>query len=261
MQHPMVLLAEAIQRKQPAVLATAVEVTGASPAKVGAQIVLCADGTTAGTAGGGKLEATILADARAALTDGQPRLAHYKLTEEGPDAVGTLCGGELRVFIQPFFPPPRLIIVGGGHIGQPLGILGTTTGFETITIDVDVERAMILGLEGITFTSDTYVVLITTDHIADEAALRQVINSPAPYIGMIGSKRKCRTILDHLRADGCTDETLNRVYAPIGLDLGGTAPEEIAVSILAEIIAVRRGGSAARHSGAGRRITESMAQS
>jgi xanthine dehydrogenase accessory factor len=257
MQHPMVILAEAIQEKHPVVLATVVEVTGASPAKVGAQIALRADGTTAGTAGGGKLEAAILADARAVLIDGQPRLAHYKLTEEGQDAIGTLCGGDLRVFIQPFLPPPRLIIVGGGHIGQPLRILGSTAGFETITVDVDAERAMVPGLDTIAFTSDTYFVLITTDHVADEAALRQVINSPVPYIGMIGSQRKCRTILDHLRADGCTDEMLNRVYAPIGLDLGGITPEEIAVSILAEIIAVRRGGSAVRQSSVRRRITDS----
>jgi xanthine dehydrogenase accessory factor len=120
-----------------------VEVTGASPAKVGAQIVLCADGTIAGTTGGGKLEATILADARATLADGQPRVAHYRLTEEGSDAIGTLCGGDLRVFIQPFLPPPRLVIVGGGHVGQPLRILGSTAGFETITVDVDAERAML----------------------------------------------------------------------------------------------------------------------
>ena len=85
-------------------------------------------------------------------------------------------------------------------------------------------------------------MLITTDHISDEAALRQVITSPIRYVGMIGSRAKCQTILDHLRADGHTDEQLARVYAPIGLDLGGTTPQEIAVAILAEILAVRRGG-------------------
>jgi xanthine dehydrogenase accessory factor len=89
------------------------------------------------------------------------------------------------------------------------------------------------------------VVLIATDRISDEAALRQVITSPLRYVGMIGSRAKCQTILDHLRADGITAEALDRVYAPIGLELGGTSPQEIAVAILAEIIAVRRGGRGA----------------
>jgi xanthine dehydrogenase accessory factor len=98
-------------------------------------------------------------------------------------------------------------------------------------------------------TADSYIVLITTDHVSDEAALRQVIHSPVRYIGMIGSRHKCQTILGHLRADGIGDEALARVYAPIGLDLGGSTPEEIAVSILAEVIAVRRGGKASVRSG------------
>ena len=105
-QNPILTLAEAIQKKQSAVWATVVEVKGASAAKVGAQIVLLEDGITAGTVGGGKLESAILEDARLALTDDLPRLTHYSLTEEGPESVGTLCGGEVRVFIQPFLHPP-----------------------------------------------------------------------------------------------------------------------------------------------------------
>ncbi|MCK6539314.1 MAG: XdhC family protein [Anaerolineales bacterium] len=104
--HPIEVLAKAIANKQPAVLATVVEVKGASPAKVGAQIVLLEDGRTAGTVGGGKLESAILEDARLALTDSLPRFPKYSLTEEGVDSIGTLCGGEVHVFIQPFLPPP-----------------------------------------------------------------------------------------------------------------------------------------------------------
>jgi xanthine dehydrogenase accessory factor len=111
-----------------------------------------------------------------------------------------------------------------------------------IVVDVEPGRADVPELSAIHLTADTYVVLITTDHVSDEAALRQVIGSPVRYIGMIGSRAKCRTILNNLKADGVADETLQRVYAPIGLDLGGTSPEEIAVAILAEVIAVRRGG-------------------
>ena len=242
MQHPIEILAEAIQNKQTAVLGSVVEVKGASPAKVGAQIVLLEDGTTAGTVGGGKLEAAILEDARLALTEERPRLTHYSLTEEGLESVGTLCGGEVRAFIQPFLPPPQLIIVGGGHIGRPLKVMGEAAGFEVVVVDAEPGRANVPGLESVHLTTDSFIVLITTDHISDEAALRQVIDSPVRYIGMIGSRRKCETIMGHLRADGISEEVLTRVYAPIGLDLGGPTPEEIAVSILAEIIAVRRGG-------------------
>ncbi|MEX2162251.1 MAG: XdhC family protein [Anaerolineales bacterium] len=243
-QNPIVQLAEAIQRKQPAVLATVVDVSGASPAKVGMQIVLLDDGSAMGNVGGGNLESA--KDARMALTDWQPRLTHYSLTEKGPDAVGVMCGGEVRVFIQPFLPPPQLIIAGGGHIGRPLKAMGEAAGFEVITVDLEPGCADIPALEAVGLTGDSYVVLITTDHISDEAALRHVVRSPVRYIGMIGSRAKCETIIKHLRSDGVSEGELSRVYAPIGLDLGGQSPEEIAVSILAEIIAVRRGADQAK---------------
>lgn len=240
--NPIVRLAEAIQNKQPTTLATVIEAKGATPAKVGTQIILLADGATAGTVGGGKLEVVILNDAKAALSDGLPKLTHYSLTEQGDDAIGTLCGGEVSVFIQPFLPPPQLIIVGGGHIGRPLKVMGEAAGFDVIVVDVEPGRADIPELTSIHLTFDCYIVLITTDHVSDEAALRQVISSPARYIGMIGSRAKCGTILEHLKTDGITPDLLQRVFAPIGLDLGGPSPEEIAVAILAEIISVRRGG-------------------
>jgi xanthine dehydrogenase accessory factor len=246
--NPVVKLADAIQGKQPAVLATVIEVKGASPAKVGAQIVLLEDGTTSGTVGGGNLEAAVLTDARQALLDGDPLLKHYGLKETGEDAVGMLCGGEVRVFIQPFLPSPQLIIVGGGHIGRPLKVIGETAGFEVLVVDVIPGRADIPELEAATLGRNSYVVLITTDHVSDEAALRVALRSPARYIGMIGSRAKCKTIFEHLRADGINEEALARVYAPIGLDLGGPTPEEIAVSILAEIITVRHGRSKNIHS-------------
>lgn len=171
-----------------------------------------------------------------------PRLSHYSLTEEGPESIGTLCGGEVRVFIQPFLPAPQLIIVGGGHIGQPLKVMGEAAGFDVSVVDVETGRADIPELGSVPLGADSHVVLITTDHVSDEAALRQVIASPARYIGMIGNRAKCSAILDHLKSDSVTPDALQRVYAPIGLELGGTTPEEIAVAILAEVIAVRRGG-------------------
>lgn len=151
----------------------------------------------------------------------------------------------MRVFIQPFLPPPQLVIVGGGHIGRPLKVMGEAAGFDVLVVDAEAGRANVPGLDSVHLTADSYIVLITTDHVSDEAALRQVIHSPVRYIGMIGSRHKCEIILSHLRADGISEEALKRVYAPIGLNLGGPTPEEIAVAILAEVIAVRRGGKAA----------------
>ena len=240
MQTPIEFLAVAIKNKKPVVLATIVEVKGASPAKVGAQIALLEEGEPAGNVGGGNLETAILGDARQVLLDGMPLLKHYSLTEKGTDAVGTMCGGEVRVFIQPFLPSPQLIIVGGGHIGCPLKAMGETAGFEVLVVDVVPGRADIPELEAATLGSDSYVVVITTDHVSDEAALRLALRSPARYIGMIGSRAKCGVILKHLKADGISNDSLQRVYAPIGLNLGGPSPEEIAVAILAEVIAVRR---------------------
>ncbi len=135
-----------------------------------------------------------------------------------------LCGGEVHIFIQPFLPPPQLIIVGGGHIGRPLKVMGETAGFEVLVVDVVPGRADIPELEAAACGRDSYVVLITTDHVSDEAALRIALDSPARYIGMIGSRAKCGVILNHLKADGISDEALQRVYAPIGLDLGRTKP-------------------------------------
>ena len=243
MNQAILTLAQTLGSKQSAVLATVIEVSGASPAKVGAKLLLLADDTTAGTVGGGKLEEVILAECRKARADGQPRIAHYALAETGAEAIGTLCGGDVRVFIEPHNPPPKLVIVGGGHIGRPLKVMGETVGFEVIVVDVEPGRATVPELDAVALNEDSYVVLITTDHISDEAALRQVITSPAGYIGMIGSHSKCQTIVEHLAADGITDTQLSRVYAPIGLDLGGPTPQEIALAILAEIVAVRRGGS------------------
>lgn len=240
MSESIKALAQAITSKQPAVLATVIEIEGASPVKAGAQITLLPEGKVAGNVGGGRLEAKIIKAANQALELMKPALHHFVLTEEGQDAIGTLCGGEVTVFVQPYFPPPQLVIVGGGHIGRPLKVMGEAAGFEVVVVDVEPDLATASGLETVNLGDHSYVVLITTDHISDEAAMRVALRSSAPYIGMIGSLAKCRTIIEHLQADGAAPEGLERIYAPVGLDLGGPSPQEIAVGILAEVIAVRR---------------------
>ena len=200
--------------------------------------MLLGDGKTSGTVGGGKLESSILDDAKAALQSGQAGLHHYLLAEEGQDSIGTMCGGEVTAYVQPYFPLPQLIIVGGGHIGRPMKVMGEAAGFDVSVVDVEPGRADIPEMTEVNLTASSYVVLITTDHISDEAALRFALKSSAPYIGMIGSLAKSRAILGHLLADGYLAKDLERVYAPIGLDLGCTSPQEIALAILAEVIGV-----------------------
>lgn len=241
MNHVMEYLSQAIKDRNPVVLATVVEAVGASPVKAGAQLLLFSDGETVGTVGGGLLEAAILNDAEEVMRKQEPRLTHYTLQEKGQDAIGSLCGGEIRVFLQPISPFPKLVIVGGGHIGRPLRAMGEAAGFEMVVVDVEPGIASVPALDAVKLDEHSFIVLITTDHVSDEAALRKVIETPVGYIGMIGSLAKCRTIMEHLREDGYQERALERVYAPIGLNLGGTTPGEIAVAILAEIIAVRRG--------------------
>jgi xanthine dehydrogenase accessory factor len=153
------------------------------------------------------------------------------------------CGGEVTVFIEPYQPSPMLLIVGGGHIGRPLAEMARLAGFNVEVVDVRPERATVAQFDPSSITPWTYVVIITETHAADEQALRQVLDTPAAYVGVIGSRRKIRAIFDKLQAEGVPAEQLTRVRAPIGLDLGGRQPAEIAVAILAQIIQVRHGGT------------------
>lgn len=224
-------------------LATVVEVRGAAPARMGFKILVRADGTAVGNVGGGVLERRVREDALAALVDGRPRMAQYRLAESGQDALGMLCGGEVTVFVEPYLPKPVLLIVGGGHIGRPLAELARIVGYDVQLVDVCPERGDRWEFDPAAVTSSTYIVLITEDHVTDEAALREALSTPAPYIGMIGSRRKAEIILEHLRGGGTGPETLARVRAPIGLDTGGREPGEIALAIIAEIECVRHGGA------------------
>ncbi len=236
-------LQQAINAGQPVALATVVDVQGASPARPGFKLLLRADGSWLGNVGGGELETRIRQAAQQTLAEGQPCTVHFALQEEGPDAIGTLCGGEVNVFIEPYLPRPVLLLVGGGHIGRPLAELARIVGYDVEVVDVLPDRAGRSQLVPDTITGRTYVVLISEDHVTDEQALRAVLPTPAAYIGMIGSRRKVGTILEHLRADGTREADLARVRAPVGLDLGGREPAEIALAILAEIETIRHGGS------------------
>jgi xanthine dehydrogenase accessory factor len=230
-----------LERNLSVALTTVVEVRGASPAATGMMMLVRLDGSTMGNVGGGLLEQAILNDALTALKEGQSRLAHYALREEGPDAVGTLCGGEVQVFIEVFMPRPTLLIVGGGHVGQALAEIACILNYEAHVVDARTERGQPLDLTSV--TTNTFMVIMTEDAVSDEAVLRAALPTSTPYIGMIGSRRKCQTVLAHLRADQVDEDLLKRVHAPIGLNLGGRQPAEVALSILAEVEMVRHHGT------------------
>jgi xanthine dehydrogenase accessory factor len=239
MKETIKYLVEALYSKIPAALCTVVTSLGSSSAKVGAQLVLLSDGNHKGTIGGGRLEEAIIKDAKIDLNEKRSNLHHYKLTQNGKDAIGAACGGEVTVFIQTYYPPPQLIIIGAGNVGKALGILGQDAGFEVVIIDKNQTTTPTTELNIENLQDNSYIVIMTTDHISDEKILRIALNSQVPYIGMIGSKLKWKLIKENLINDGYKEDDLKKIYAPIGLDIGGNKPQEIAVAILAEIISTR----------------------
>lgn len=236
-------LVRAVESREPVALATVIDVAGASPARVGFKLLVWPDGRCVGNVGGGELEKRVRDAAEESLLSGAAREVRYSLREEGKDAIGTPCGGDIVVFIEPYLTQPVLLIVGGGHIGQPLSEIARIAGYDVRIVDVKPERGDRDVLMPNEITASTYVVLITEDHITDEQALRDILPTPAPYIGMIGSQRKIGMVLGHLREDGYQEAQFSRFHGPIGLDLGGREPAQIALAILAEIEMVRHGGS------------------
>ncbi|HOU23451.1 MAG TPA: XdhC/CoxI family protein [Anaerolineae bacterium] len=247
----------AIRSGEPGCLLTLIEVRGSTPREVGTKMLLRADGSTVGTIGGGPMEAAALLEARQALTEGTSRTSYYSLEGTSSTDLG-VCGGDARVFIEVLRPKPTLLIAGAGHVGQPMALFGQQLGFRVVVADDRAEFAnaerfpgadqLIVGpyeelRRRVEPGPRTYIVIATRGHEFDELVLHEFVDCPAAYIGMIGSKRKVRTVFDSLLARGVSQASLARVYAPIGLRTGGQTPAEIALSILAEIIAVQHGGT------------------
>lgn len=238
------------------VICTVIRKQGSVPRQVGARMVVLPDGTAHGTVGGGLFESLARDEALAALRDGESRIKSYDFRESGasPDAFGAVCGGNADLFFEVASTPEHLLIVGGGHCGRALARAAALLDRFRITLaDERPESEATTDDLPDTVTRlhttehyeelpalvgpDTYVVLVSQGAVTDERALRQVIRSDVRYLGMMGSRKKVRTVLDHLRADGIDETLLARVNAPIGLEIGADTPAEIAVSILAQIIA------------------------
>jgi len=252
------VLIDALEMGETVAMATLVGPEELSPTVLGRRLLLRPDGTTVGSLGAESMDEEARNLCRTALLGPpQARVESLPLTPQLADELGLDSSATLRVLVEIVQPQPTLLVVGAGHIGRPLGRMGKELGFRVAVLDDRQEFAslsrfpdadqVIVGdfgeeLSRFPITRSTYVVLVTRGHLEDERALRQVIGSSAAYVGMIGSRRRVRAVLDRLEREGVSRELIGRIYSPIGLEIGAETPEEIAVSILAEVIHVRRHG-------------------
>jgi xanthine dehydrogenase accessory factor len=254
-------VADALERGEPAALVTIVATTGSTPQRVGAKMLVFGDGRIVGTIGGGCYENDAFWKAREAIAHRMPQLVHYELSDDFAQETGLICGGQMDVYIEPIEPSPELYIVGAGHVGFHLARVAGEAGFRVHVIDdrekfasaerfpdaaeivVDDIPAWIARAD---LPSHAYAVIVTRGHTNDLEALRALAPRELRYLGLIGSRAKVARIYDALIADQMPAELLKRVHAPIGLDIGAVTPQEIAVSILAELIAVKHGKFSSR---------------
>ena len=253
---------EALKQGKRLAIATVIHSSGSTPRKEGARMAVLEGGDLLDSIGGGALEALVVEDAKGLILSGGSVVKEYHLKEGNePECTGMICGGRVRVHLQVELPPDRLLIFGAGHVGAALAALAPALGFATIVLDDREEfleparfpesvelRRMGPGFSGELPPVDasTYVAIVTRCHRTDLEALRRVLESSAGYIGLIGSRRKVRLILECLRAEGFPESRLSGLRAPIGIPIGACTPEEIAVSIAGEMIQLRRGSVALR---------------
>jgi xanthine dehydrogenase accessory factor len=255
-QEVFTALNAALARGEDAALVTIVSSQGSTPQRVGAKMLVFPDGRMVGTIGGGCYENDAFWKAREAIQTRKPLLVKYDLNDDFAQENGLVCGGQMQVYIEPLESTPRLYVVGAGHVGYNLAKLASTIGFKIHVLDdrekfanqerfPEAESVVVdsipTWLQGADIPSNSYVVIVTRGHTHDLDALRALASRDLRYLGLIGSKAKVARIYDALLEEGMAAEDLQRVHAPVGLDIGAVSPEEIAVSILAELIAVRRG--------------------
>lgn len=237
-------------------VATIVSVRGSIPSFKSAKMLIRDDGSIFGTIGGGCVEADVWQAAREVIATEKPRSLSFDLNQSPKDDTGLVCGGTLEIFIEPVLPAAVLYLFGAGHVSHAVYKAAFNAGFEVVVTDdrdayanrerfPDAREVLACDFdEAITslpITSSSFLVIATRGHRDDMRVLRKAVQTEARYIGMVGSNRKAISIFRELTAEGLNAELFDRVYSPVGLDIGAITPEEIAVSILAEIIALRRG--------------------
>jgi len=249
-------VADALERGEPAALVTIVATRGSTPQRVGAKMLVFADGRIVGTIGGGCYENDAFWKAKDAIGTRAPLLLRYELSDDFAQETGLICGGQMDVYIEPIEPSSELFIIGAGHVGFHLARVAHEAGFRVHVVD---DREKFANAERFPTAAEVivadipswvargtipphgYAVIVTRGHTNDLEALRALAPRELRYLGLIGSRAKVARIYDALTEDRMPAESLARVHAPIGLDIGAVTPQEIAVSILAELIAVKHG--------------------
>jgi xanthine dehydrogenase accessory factor len=251
---------ETLSSGEAVAVCTVVRHRGSVPRRSGSKMLVYSNGEIYGSVGGGELESLVMEAALAALEDGRTRTLSYNMADPSRGDPG-VCGGSLEVYVEPVQPEPTIVVVGGGHVGRAVVSLADWLGFRVVLSD---DRAEFCNPEAVPgagayiccplselgertkITPFTYLILTTRNVGVDVAGLPELLDSPAAYIGVIGSKRRWQTSREKLVEMGVPQAKLDRVNSPMGLELNAETPEEIALSILAEIVMLRRGGDGAR---------------
>ena len=243
------------------VMATIVHTNGSIPSFESSRMLVKEDGSIVGTIGGGCVEAEVWAAAKEVLKAEAPRKMTFNLNNEANYDNGLICGGTVEIFVEPILPIPTLYIFGGGHVSMALAKAAHSAGFTIGVID---DREQFANLERFPMASEvytswedafekikpnasSYMVIVTRGHKDDMRVLGWAVNTDARYIGMIGSKRKVLSVYAALEREGIPAERFENIHAPVGLEIGALTPDEIAISIAAELIAVRRGAKNNAH--------------
>jgi len=240
------------RQNEPFCLATVINHGGSSPRKAGAKMLIRSDGSTLGTIGGGRVEKDTLMAARQILDSGESRTLEFVLNEEN----GFACGGRMSIFVERSGRRPLLVMFGAGHVGRAVSSLAHNCGFRVIVVDdrseyatydllPDANQIICAGIDDafreLPLDSKSFVVIATPGHVTDFAAVRGCLGTDAGFIGLLGSRRKRDTLLATLEQEGLDSEKLRRIVTPVGMAIGAETPEEIAVSIVGQLIAVRKG--------------------
>jgi xanthine dehydrogenase accessory factor len=238
-------------------MAIVVRSQGSVPRHEGSKMLIFSDGSTEGTIGGGEMESLVIKEALLGIKDGRSRHLHYNFRDPDRGDPG-VCGGEVDVYVEPIRPKPKLIVFGMGHVGKAVAHLGSWVGFSVIVADDREEFATAEAVPGagraihcdlanladeVEIDPQSYVVLATRGVPIDVEGLPSLLETNASYIGVIGSRRRWETSVQELRDKGIAEELIAKVNSPMGLEINAETPHEIAISIIAEVVLRRRGGS------------------
>ncbi len=247
-------LTDAIERGEPAVLATVIATDRSVPRHAGSKMLLLGDGRQVGSVGGGEMESRVIDAGREAMVDGRTRRFDFDLVDPASGDPG-VCGGSVSIYLEPYMPEPTLLVIGCGHVGKAVVELADWLGYRIVAIDDRTELArpellpgadLVVGgplpdvLAEIGIDERTHAVVVSRNVSVDLEVLPLLLDSPAASIGVMGSSRRWATTRERLLATGLAEEAVARVRAPIGIELHAETPEEIALSILSEIVLHRR---------------------